>query len=132
MKDQPSTSDNDDDEPVRFRIPQPPMEEYLVYSEEAGGFIAPGEGSHWDVEAWMREFREELNNLSEEERRKGLISVDELRAAGALDVPAAWRKSLCAERTRQKDLFGDDWQDETEPEDAEFDAGDDSSADEDE
>ena len=25
---------------------------------------------------------------------KRLISVDELRAAGALDVPAAWRKSL--------------------------------------
>jgi len=27
-----------------------------------------------------------------------LISVDELRAAGALDVPAAWRKSLGEER----------------------------------
>lgn len=27
-----------------------------------------------------------------------LISVDELRAAGALDVPAAWRKSLGGER----------------------------------
>ena len=27
-----------------------------------------------------------------------LISVDELRAAGALDVPPAWRKSLGAER----------------------------------
>jgi hypothetical protein len=26
-----------------------------------------------------------------------LISVDELRAAGALDVPAAWRKSLANE-----------------------------------
>jgi hypothetical protein len=32
-----------------------------------------------------------------------LISVDELRAAGALDVPAAWRKSLGVKR----DLFGD-------------------------
>ncbi len=30
-----------------------------------------------------------------------LITVDELRAAGALDVPAAWRKSLFVER----DLF---------------------------
>ncbi len=27
-----------------------------------------------------------------------LISVDELRAAGALDVPAEWRKSLGEER----------------------------------
>jgi len=32
-----------------------------------------------------------------------LITVDELRAAGALDVPAAWRKSLGKER----DLFSD-------------------------
>jgi hypothetical protein len=32
-----------------------------------------------------------------------LITVDELRAAGALDVPAGWRKSLGTER----DLFAD-------------------------
>ncbi len=32
-----------------------------------------------------------------------LISVDELRAAGALDVPPSWRKSLGAEQ--QLDLF---------------------------
>lgn len=32
-----------------------------------------------------------------------LITVDELRAAGALDVPAGWRKSLGVER----DLFSD-------------------------
>lgn len=35
-----------------------------------------------------------------------LISVDELRAAGALDVPAKWRKSLGVERDLF--LFGDD------------------------
>jgi hypothetical protein len=37
-----------------------------------------------------------------------LITVDELRAAGALDVPAAWRKSLGAERDIFSGLFGDD------------------------
>lgn len=37
-----------------------------------------------------------------------LITVDELRAAGALDVPAAWRKSLGVERDLFSDLFGDD------------------------
>jgi hypothetical protein len=37
-----------------------------------------------------------------------LISVDELRAAGALDVPAAWRKSLGVERDLFSDLFSDD------------------------
>lgn len=35
-----------------------------------------------------------------------LISVDELRAAGALDVPAAWRKSLGDERDLFSDLLG--------------------------
>jgi hypothetical protein len=37
-----------------------------------------------------------------------LISVDELRAAGALDVPAAWRKRLGVERDLFSDLFEDD------------------------
>jgi hypothetical protein len=36
-----------------------------------------------------------------------LISVDELRAAGALDVPPAWRKSLGADSTVERDLFSD-------------------------
>ena len=35
-----------------------------------------------------------------------LISVDELRAAGALDVPAAWRKSLGGEPDLFAGLFG--------------------------
>jgi hypothetical protein len=37
-----------------------------------------------------------------------LISVDELRAAGALDVPAAWRKSLQVERDPAPSLFADE------------------------
>ncbi|MCC7087459.1 MAG: hypothetical protein IT427_20845 [Pirellulales bacterium] len=35
-----------------------------------------------------------------------LISVHELRAAGALDVPPAWRKSLGGEPV-ERDLFSD-------------------------
>lgn len=35
-----------------------------------------------------------------------LISVDELRAAGALDVPPAWRKSL-APQSEERHLFSD-------------------------
>ena len=38
--------------------------------------------------------------------RPRLISVDELRAAGALYVPPAWRKSLSAGR-KERDLFSD-------------------------
>jgi hypothetical protein len=37
-----------------------------------------------------------------------LITVDELRAAGALDVPASWRKSLHVERDLFTGLFEDD------------------------
>lgn|GEM_PF-2646340 len=38
-----------------------------------------------------------------------LISVDELRAAGALEVPPAWRKSLAGPQERKQfSLFGDD------------------------
>lgn len=40
-----------------------------------------------------------------------LISVDELRASGALDVPPAWRKSLSAGLV-QRDLFSDLVEDE--------------------
>lgn len=36
-----------------------------------------------------------------------LISADELRTAGALDVPAAWRKSLGPDRKPERDLFSD-------------------------
>lgn len=42
-----------------------------------------------------------------------LITADELRAAGALDVPAAWRKSLGVER--DLGLFGDQNTPTTEP-----------------
>jgi hypothetical protein len=37
-----------------------------------------------------------------------LITVDELRAAGALDVPAAWRKSLSVERDLFSGMLWDD------------------------
>ena len=58
-----------------------------------------------------------------------LISVDELRAAGALDVPAAWRKSLGVER-KQYSLFGDDDTPPKEQQETSCDPDDDESADE--
>lgn len=103
MKDRRSTSNNNNEPPRPKTIPDD-----FIWDPETEGWYPPGEPSGWDVEAWMREFREELDNLSEEERRKGLISVDELRAAGALDVPAAWRKSLGEERDLFSELTEDD------------------------
>lgn len=83
----------------------------FIYDPETHSYYPPGERTKFDVEAWMREFKEEMSNESEEERRKGLISVDVLRAAGALDVPPSWRKSLGGGRNlrrndlEQRDLF---------------------------
>lgn len=46
---------------------------------------------------------EQIVNEEAAEGGEWLISVDELRATGPLDVPAAWRKSLSTGR----DLFAD-------------------------
>lgn len=110
MKDQRSTSKNKNEPPRSKTIPDD-----FIWDPEIEAWYAPGEPSAWDAEKWMREFREELNNLSEEERRGGLISVDELRAAGALDVPAAWRKSLGEERDLFSDLAADEDPDKPQP-----------------
>jgi hypothetical protein len=44
-----------------------------------------------------------------------LITVDELRAAGALDVPEAWRKSLRVERNLFSGLFEEEGAEGNEP-----------------
>lgn len=103
MTDQHSTSGDGNEPPRPKSIPDD-----FIWDPELEAWYAPGEPSGWDAEAWLREFREEMNNLSEEERRGGLISVDELRAAGALDVPAAWRKSLRVVPDLSCGLFGGD------------------------
>lgn len=59
-----------------------------------------------------------------------LISVDELRAAGALDVPPGWRKSLQPERNRFPSLFKDEDADSEDQQPAQGDADADESADE--
>jgi hypothetical protein len=58
-----------------------------------------------------------------------LISVDELRAAGALDVPAAWRKSLGKEPDLFGELLGHDDPSPTEPCAVEVDTSDEASSD---
>ncbi len=96
MKDQPSTS-GDHEEPVRPRS----IPDDFIWDLKYQAWFAPGEPSTWDPEEWLREF----NNREKEDHGKRLITVDEMRAAGALDVPAAWRKSLGGEPDRQRDLF---------------------------
>ena len=102
MKDQPSTSDDKSEPPRPSNLP-----EDFIWDPDIQAWYPSGEPSTYDAEAWLRDFREEMNNLSEEERRAGLITADELRAAGALDVPASWRKTLGGERVAQRNLFSD-------------------------
>jgi hypothetical protein len=66
----------------------------FIYDPETNSYYAPGEPSTYDAEAEFREIKK-----FREECRGGVITVDELRAAGALDVPAAWRKSLGGEKS---------------------------------
>lgn len=53
---------------------------------------------------YLNSLLEVLANEALDTESPRLITVDELRAAGALDVPAAWRKSLGG---GQRDLFSD-------------------------
>ncbi len=57
-----------------------------------------------------------------------LITVDELRAAGALDVPAAWRKSLGEERDLFTDVLEEDDPRSQKRQRLQTDAGDEASA----
>jgi hypothetical protein len=99
VKDQHSTS-GDRKEPVRpSTIPDD-----FIWDPEIEAWYAPGEPSGFDVEAWMRDF----NNLPEEVRRGGLITRDQLLAAGALDCPPEWRKSLGGGKREVLPLFPDD------------------------
>ena len=106
MKDQHSTS-NGDKEPVRPRsIPAD-----FIWDPEFKAWFAPGEPSTYDAEA----FRRNLEKILAEGGRGGLITVDELRAAGALDVPTAWRKSLGEDRDLFSELMGEDENPEKQP-----------------
>lgn len=108
MKDQPSTSDKDDDFPVRFSVPQPKMEEFMVYHPDVDGYIPPGAESTWDAKAWLREYEEEKANLTEEERNMPMITVDDLRAAGALESPKQTKPKRRKPPAREeRDLFSD-------------------------
>ncbi len=62
------------------------------------------------------EFEDDADSGPRVVDRSHLISVDELRAAGALDVPPEWRKSLGAGPERQRGLFADEslWENQEE------------------
>ena len=63
-----------------------------------------------DVTEWLRGIHQKIDEALREMAEAGLsgpqlITVDQLRAAGALDVPPAWRKSLGG--AEERDLFSD-------------------------
>jgi hypothetical protein len=86
------------------------------YEVTSDGDPTPEQIERWrqlDAEAankGLQEMREFIAEVRRDMAAAGitgphLISVDELRAAGALDVPAAWRKSLGPDVPAERDLF---------------------------
>ena len=105
MTDQPSNSRDDDDYfgPFSCTTPQPSIEEYLEYSEEAGGYILPKVPSKWDKFYWAARKEEE-----EEARREAAIPPHDLQSPrGVFELSPAKRKSHKAKR-EQLPLFPDD------------------------
>jgi hypothetical protein len=81
----------------------------FIYDPETNAYYAPGEPCTSNPQEELEKLQEVIEGIRWEGPH--LISVDELRAAGALDVPPAWRKSLGGQRD-QRDLLsglsGDD------------------------
>jgi hypothetical protein len=70
------------------------------------------------ADKWLRGVEQVIAEVARDVAAEGgsgkhLITVDELRAAGAFDVPEAWRKSLGG---GERDLFSDLDEDDGNPE----------------
>lgn len=106
MQDQHSTS-NDNQEPPRPRT----IPDDFIWNPEYEAWFAPGVPSDLPPGYFSERLDEILKKIAASGERRGLISVHELRAAGALNGPAARRKSLSRKspgRPReQRDLFSD-------------------------
>lgn len=99
MKDQPSNTDDDQDDDQ--------------FECDENGDPTPAQVQRWReldeaaARKWLEEGEKAIAEAAREWAAEGfpphLITRDELLAAGALDVPAAWRKSLGGDR----DLFAD-------------------------
>ena len=106
MKDQPSTSGSSN-EPKRSNEPNPrpkTIPDDFIWDAESESWYPPGEPSTYDAAAWLREFQEARRRGDFGEG--GLISADELRAAGALQARPTRRRSRRVERV-ERDLFTD-------------------------
>jgi hypothetical protein len=99
--------------PDRFMKPREPSNNppgippEFVYDPEYDAYFPPGTPGDLPP-GYLRRLREEIEKARNNGEDPHLVFVDELRAAGALDVPPAWRKSLSDERDLFSELNGDD------------------------
>lgn len=66
--------------------------EDFIYDPDTDAYFAPGEPGYDDAEERLKELQQIIRELPTDGPH--LISVDMLRAMGALDCPPEWRKSL--------------------------------------
>lgn len=99
MKDGPSNT-GASTEPPRLKT----TPDDFIWDEERQCWDPPGEPSDWDAEAWLRNYEE----LRKEFGPPGLISREELLAAGALVTPDKKLKSMKVERDLFSGLFSEE------------------------
>ncbi|MGI8604672.1 MAG: hypothetical protein ACR2OZ_17000 [Verrucomicrobiales bacterium] len=103
MKDQHSTSE-DKKEPARPRS----IPDDFIWDPEVEAWYPPGEPTEFDAEASLRELQEICKRIGP----CGVITRDELLAAGALEIPPGWGKRLGGGPRRQLDLFANQLEDD--------------------
>jgi hypothetical protein len=109
VTDRPSNSGGSTEPPRGRSIPAD-----FIWDEERQCWDPPGEPSTFDVEGWLRNFEE----LCKELGPTGLISREELLAAGALVTPDKKSKTLSVKRDLFSGLFSEADLEGDEPADA--------------
>jgi hypothetical protein len=85
-------------------------DQHSTTGDDSGAADEPddAEVTRFDVDQFLKSLQEDIASERLDTESPWLITVDELRAAGALDVPAAWRKSLGEDRDLFSAANGDD------------------------
>lgn len=94
---------NSNGEVVEWERPSTIPDDF-IYDPEMDAYYPSGEPSEFDHEEWRRKFEEAVNSPT---RKRGFISIQQLRAVEALHAARAKQKPPRAKADRQRDLFSE-------------------------